>query len=226
MSFEIPEEYLDGFVQISKLKKEEVEELSSILLNLDIGKGPNTILSKAAEAVKKSEEEVKSIFTSLISALQNVYDNRVEKSELIPLLVASFKEVFPQTKSQIISALGDNLTKLIESDRRILLTRKAFNLQNDFEKVYLESRIITDIRLVYDVESPINEKNAEYAVISHQLKLTYLKDLNRTQVYFALDRDELHLLSEQIQRALEKDNQIRENCYTTGISIIDFDSLD
>jgi hypothetical protein len=75
----------------------------------------------------------------------------------------------------------------------------------DHERVYLESRILTDIRTVFKEykEQPIG------AVVVHNLKITYRQNDNEKEFFVALDGSDLLNLSQEIARAETKAKEIK-----------------
>lgn len=67
---------------------------------------------------------------------------------------------------------------------------------------------LDDMRLLFndEIESPPG-----CGVILHQLKIEYVENGKRKSVFVSLNRDDVRELSENLQRALKKEEVIKEN---------------
>ena len=83
---------------------------------------------------------------------------------------------------------------------------------------FLESRVISDIRIVY--ENELSEKE-QCALVIHNLKIRFFSKNNSFDEFFvALNLSDLEKLKETIERAIQKDKLIRDNNHElTFISI-------
>lgn len=101
----------------------------------------------------------------------------------------------------------DALSNLLNNVRQALRSRvlrasiKAWALLNDEERIYLHSRILTDVRPVFDDE---DAGRLLASVIVHTLKIATRVDGRVQGVYVSLDSDDLKELRNVIDRALEK----------------------
>ncbi len=89
----------------------------------------------------------------------------------------------------------------------IRFTAKALALSADHENLYVDARIITDVRPVF----PEDTSSIVAAVITDHLRINYYDckdELN--SIYMAMDQSDLIALREEISRALEKNKSMRE----------------
>lgn len=93
---------------------------------------------------------------------------------------------------------------------------KADRLQNDGDRIYCESKIISDIRPVFDADpkaKPIG------AVVTHTLKIAFHGD-DHNEFRVVLDSEELTSLKENIERALQKDEALRKMISEVDLKIL------
>ena len=83
---------------------------------------------------------------------------------------------------------------------------KALDLRNAYERILLKSRIVSDIRPVFDDEE-IGDVDA--AMVNHSLQLKLRVGDDESDLHIALDVDDLTSLKKQIERALEKESAAR-----------------
>ena len=123
---------------------------------------------------------------------------------------------FPNIKPEEISLLQNNLLIILDKISPLALSAKAFNLLSENKTTFIESRIISDIRLVFD--NDIIKKN-RLAVLVHNLKIVTTENDERKEFYFSLDTNDLKMLKTQIERAEKKDELIRHQ-YSNEIQFI------
>jgi hypothetical protein len=95
---------------------------------------------------------------------------------------------------------------LLTSDA-LVGTYKAFDLLTEHDHVFLDGRIVTDIRPVFRdaaTQPPLG------AVIVHTLKITYGKGHDHFDYFVALDDADLNTLQKAIGRAVEKASTLRQ----------------
>ena len=86
---------------------------------------------------------------------------------------------------------------------KLLITSKAINLTLSNDKILLDSKIITDLRPVFNLEKDISSFIGN--VITIFLNIDYrINESDINIVYLSLDEDDLSKLKEQIFRAEEK----------------------
>lgn len=100
--------------------------------------------------------------------------------------------------------LGERLQTLLKISA-LENAAKAFELVNDHQNIFLDCRVITDIRPVFGhnvEEAPVG------AVIVHHLKIVHLEGRERKYYYVALDGSDLQELIEALGRAQKKDRSL------------------
>jgi hypothetical protein len=83
---------------------------------------------------------------------------------------------------------------------------KALDLRNTYERILLKSRIVSDVRPVFDDEE-IGDVDA--AMVNHSLQLKLRVGDDESDLHIAVDVDDLTSLQKQIERALEKESAAR-----------------
>lgn len=226
MKIQIPKSVRPGFDAIAKLSQEQIELLSSIIRETPLG-----VREQAFETmfVEKSQNAKGIQFNTLqdtyviARALHSLAGLIVSSEELledilrdISLAYAEYKESPPISSE--IENLIQNLLLLLSSSSTLITTAKAKRLLHENERVYIGTRIISDMRLVFNKD--IHETNRP-AIIVHQLKIEYAQLGEEKEFFIALSSEHLEKLKKEIERALEKENAIKES-YGKTIQFIDF----
>ena len=103
-------------------------------------------------------------------------------------------------------ALAERVAKLIEVVPFQLL-HKASDLSSEHANIFLDARVITDIRPIFGTAP---DGPPEGALLSHTLKLEILRDEGEVEhFYLVLDDEDLNKLSHLIRRAKQKATSLR-----------------
>jgi hypothetical protein len=94
---------------------------------------------------------------------------------------------------------------------------KAAELQFEHERVFDRARILSDIRTVFG-ESVGDVKGA---VITHELKISYVHGSEVEELYLALDEQDLSELKQTIDRALGKTRTLEKILDKAGVNNLD-----
>ncbi|MEZ0363084.1 hypothetical protein ACAG26_05195 [Mycobacterium sp. pUA109] len=100
---------------------------------------------------------------------------------------------------------------------------KALELRNAYEKILINSRIISDIRPVFADDEDDVGGIVESAMVNHTLQLTYQPGDSRwpAELHLALDTADLKKLKRQIDRALEKGGAARALIEKGGAAVLE-----
>jgi len=186
--------------------------------------------SKLGEDIQRVEEfkdfpEIFEVIILLFRLYHNLLEDQTIKDidDFISQLVNSFieqneSEKYEDTDNEIQS-MKQFFKELLTIDTPFFYFEKAIKLLFERSKLVESTRIITDIRPVFkeqDIESP------DYSLITHNLRIFYIKDLNnKKKAFFALDHQDLIQLRSQIERALEKEEELQKLCQKAGLEIFE-----
>jgi hypothetical protein len=167
----------------------------------ELGPDIASLLSDAAAA----------IFSLLVTIEANEYQpleliNDVCNAVLADKTFASFDESSQET-------LRERLRIFLEHEGRISLSIKAADLSTEGTNVFLNSRILSDIRPIFDSKV---ENGIIGAVVVHSLKIEYQEGNFRKEFYVTLDNLDLRKLSEDISRAVAKSKVINDYLGRSG----------
>jgi hypothetical protein len=97
------------------------------------------------------------------------------------------------------------------------LGAKASALQREHEKVLLDVRVFSDLRPIFGDDA----ENLSGAVVVHMLKLSYMREGQRQEIFLALDDEDLEKMQKVIVRAEGKSKAIRK--FLSAASLPDID---
>jgi hypothetical protein len=105
-----------------------------------------------------------------------------------------------------VGKLRSRLEKLLDIEAFKTIA-KAGRLQRNGERLYCDSKILSDIRPVFGSAPTARPVGA---VVSHTLKVGYHEGSEHKEFYVILDLDDLEALNEVVTRALAKGKTLRD----------------
>lgn len=217
--YSIPSPFKKGFVILSKTEFQLTQEIADILKPLPAGMGIENITNniKVGMGDKMEEEDIEEIIRTFFSIVRFSKENDIDFDEFVEDITESItvSEEFTIEEGNL---LKDNLLCLYKCRSNILLTIKANELLGEFDRLFIDCRILSDIRIIFNEDLDNQE---QVAVVVHQLKFDYVKHGESQQTFFALDSNDLRKLKIAIDRALEKDKNIKSNVYSNNLEFIE-----
>src|SRR5215210_3823930 len=138
--------------------------------------------------------------------------SRQERLDLVPSLVGDLSAPdhtsvclpwlpSPYGITQPQPLVRHGLAELLDVDKFMVIAR-AGNLSLENEHSLTDTRVITDIRPVFEEENP--KASPRGAVIVHTLKIRYRANNEVREFFVTLDDNDVSELSEQLERASSK----------------------
>ncbi len=202
----VPASVIDGFKEIAKLNENQISELSDYLKNLEVGTKFNNIDTFISSKFK-FVDSTKTVQT-ILSCGELLDPENVRYEELAHELTESVKQSLSNEDEVSLDNLEFNLIKIFENYRNLRLTIKAYSLILENSNVYVESKIITDIRLIFNDNLTESNRNG---VIIHRLHFTIQNRKENSDFIISLDNSDLKSLKDAVDRALLKEDIIKED---------------
>lgn len=130
-------------------------------------------------------------------------------------IVSNYFEDEPMTEEEF-SLFSERLQHLQPSLWPLQITLKGIDLALEGSWTYLSSRIVSDIRLIFNESLNDNKRNG---IINHVVRITVQKGDKTKDLTFTCDLKELQMLKDQIDRAMKKHTLI-QNDYSKSIHFI------
>lgn len=205
----IPSAVIPGFKFIAKLSKKSVQQIVNYLNNTQVSSDPNHFLQGLAEFIKnelriKGHKDIAVAIASFINLLKE--DNYKIVSEN---LANSFKELhYPTITDKDFTILKYNLAQILKACDNLELSVKAYTLKKESLNIYQKSKVVSDIRVIFNKDIESKERQA---VLVHNLHITYRTNSENKQFFLALDLNDLKEIQIQIERAITKDTIIKSD---------------
>lgn len=215
----IPPPYKRGLAVIQTLDDRAFREFTSALAN---SKSLAQLTDAAHLAIKLPVEDADLLLESLL-ALQLARITRESTIDSFAQDVAtdleSGKERIEFLTTEIRGHFVERLTELFGVEA-IAVQAKARDLQLEHAHVFVNGRIITDLRPVFK-SGP--EETPGAMVLFHTLKLTYFdrqRESQRATFYVALDENDIAALKRLLERAETKSKTLRSKLEGAGINCL------
>ena len=215
----IPEEHRESLATIAKLSDADANVLISVLSETPAIRPVQRIAERIEPLLSRPKADVDSIVDTLVALYA------VRSSNEIPAAT------FTQDVCNAMRVKDGNSVPIDGPECEILQRRlsvlmaldslgvasKAAELQYEHDRVFDRVRILTDIRTVFG-EAPDDIRGA---VITHQLRISYIQGSDVKEIYFALDEEDLGDLKKSIERALGKMRTLEGLLERAGVKDLD-----
>ncbi|MFM6813420.1 MAG: hypothetical protein ACKPJ4_16030, partial [Dolichospermum sp.] len=126
----------------------------------------------------------------ILKAIRSIYSLRIQENlkntEIITGLInaVSSDDTFSQLSAEELAHFKQRLTKILAIDGAISISSQAISLLQEYDSIFLNSRIITDVRPVFKAET---KAGIAGALVVHTLKIAYQDASGSKEFYVALD---------------------------------------
>ena len=205
----------------------ENDSFQSFLAALET-ESPSLNLSKLAQSVSQSFQKISGVdLLYVITILNSFYEFRsnrkLDNDEVIQQVTKgcfedeSLAELFDD-RSKIL--FRERLFAVLNSENSLSLAHKILDTTRNQERLFLESRILTDIRTIFksDLVEPLG------AAITQVLKIEYLESNQRKDFFVALEPEDIEQLYSQLNRARQKADSLKFMLKSANISYLDITS--
>jgi hypothetical protein len=201
-SFKIPQQYQFGITLIIKIDEPLFNRLLSAITEVhpfvDID-------SLVLEISPKIEEVSINDLQEILKAIHSIYSLRIQgnlkNTEIITGLInaVSSDDTFSQLSAEELAHFKQRLTKILAIDGSISISSQALILLQEYDSIFLNSRIITDVRPIFKAET---KEEIAGALVVHTLKIAYQDASGSKEFYVALDSSDVKKLQEQLSQSL------------------------
>lgn len=216
----VPSEHAVALKCLADLPEDSFESLLIALEKSRRAIEPDHLASElVAHLPGISENELKSVVAMLVSMYSalDYFDTPPDE------FARSIGEAASQNKlngvdltTSLASVLQGRLSKLLSTDA-ISFRSKAVSVLREQNHAFCSARILTDIRPVFDVGL---ETAPSSAFLIHMLRISFHKSGSIEEFFVALDKDDLANLHEVVERALKKDDNLRNVLQKINISAL------
>lgn len=209
-SFYIPEGLKPAIARIAALSDAEVERLASALSSASSTLNIKTLIAQVQAAVKNGPTDVGEI----VQALASMNNARVGAN----MSARDFARDVGEQARKVPGAdtLERKLSLLLEVET-LVVSAKAFDVQHEYERLFIAARIVTDTRTV------LNQAGTEAVgtMIVHNLNIKFSENGQFKETFIALDDADIVKLRRVLDRAEVKTATLEKLIEKTGVRYFD-----
>lgn len=221
VKYRIPEQYKKGLSVISTMTLEQVQAFCEAVEDFKGVYNLDSLIKDIQQQALLDSLDIYNIVHAIYSLIELIAEAKTTIEDLAIDIIDSFQAVQPSTEQlndQQKKQFQNNLTQILGQTPKIKLIIKANNLISDYDKVYSNSKILTDIRFI--LSEKISDAQ-QAAVIVHQLKVEFVQNGEAKHSFYAMDINDLRKLKIIIDRAIEKESTIRSGHYFNSLNFIE-----
>ena len=205
MAMKIPKGHRASLLALAQLSPEDFGRLIQAIQNLP----PRQVLVELRNrliGVMPGLDLVnrRMLAESLVSMYASMLRGEIPVGQFVEDLTDAVTE--QDSSEDVRETMRERLGRLLNVTN-LRLSAKATVLRVDHERVYNTSRVISDLRPVFD--EPVEEGLSGFMII-HQLKIVSLRHGEPEELFFAMDDNDLALLKKTLDRAELKSKQIHQ----------------
>ncbi len=204
IKFVIPKIYKHGFEIFLSLDREFIDKFINEIENTPAGLLPQELSERLSESLALDENDLKLLISMIFSLYRAKEGSGIELNEFVDGILDAVAQT-DELKLKINENTRENFVRMLNLSGSFLLTLKAADIIREREKLILNTRIMTDVR-------PVFSENSELlgSIIIHNLRIAFEEGNEIKELYFALDKNDLTLLKENIQKAETQEQVIME----------------
>lgn len=215
----MPRPHRKAFVSLSRL---DDEVFSAACASLDSPE-PTSSLSELRARVREHLLEDDIDADLLLEALLGASSAKIWRNASsgdVARAVATFPdlEVEPDRREELIA----RVSALLDSESLATLS-KGLDVLTEHERVYLRSRIVTDVRPAYRADETVRPSGI---VLIHTLRLDVQESGQVKSIYVAMDETDLQQLRAALDREAEKTAGLKEAVKGLDLPLLDFEESD
>ncbi len=218
--FVVPRRYQAGLKRFLSLDDETQRAFIDALSRQEATANLGDLIQRAASEAENLDvddvEELTGAITGIYLGLY-VYHERPIPGAVEDILNSQEFAVSEDERERVRTYLTDLLS--IEA---LVTTTKAVNLRIENEHTFINARVLTDIRSVFDYSS--SEAQPEVPVgafIMHTLRISYYQDGQHKDFYVALDTADVSALQKTLKRADSKARGLESLLSAAGVRNLD-----
>jgi len=219
--FTIPESSYAAIRQLVDLKADDFEAL---VAGLSSGKPSKYSKPLARHISKKIPTVAEPVIHSIVEEIMTLeflkQDFEMAAEPFASALAIAAREIVSENfrySEQDAETLKSRLTKIFKADRVLELNAKASAVIADHDKLFINAKILTDARPVFDDSG----SKIEAVAIVHTLRIHFEHNQKHEDIYVSLDHEDMAKLKAAIDRANRKASALRKVMQATNVPDLD-----
>jgi hypothetical protein len=216
----VPKRDKPALAALVRMPAERMHALISALAEIAPASSLLRMSMVLGERLDVPREELYGILTMLASLYGIRHETGASIDEFVEELIRAAKaegDIEPADANW--TRVAESLAKIFAADQALGVASKASELLSESERVLCPEncRVVTDIRPVF--LDGADERPAA-ALIQHVLKIAYHDATDLKEFYVALDGDDLRVLQAILDRAVVKENTLRDMVRESNLKVV------
>jgi len=209
-NFYVPESFRPALARIAALSDAEVEQLQAALSSAAPTLKIEAIVAHARAVLPTDIPDL----LDIVQTLSSMNNGRVGADLSTQEFAHSVARQVPSRKDNPtdLVALERKLTVLLSVDP-LVVSAKAFDVQHEYDRLFIAARIITDTRTVFNQAGT----EAVGTMIVHNLNIKYSENGEFKEAFIALDDADIAKLRRVLDRAETKTAVLEKLIEKTGV---------
>jgi len=177
------------------------------------------LIEELAILVQIKQEEIE----EFLEFIREVYSTFIGMETKIEGFIDNFRTDILSVEEELIpedidwSEFNSFWEDILKMDETIGVMAKATGLMIELPRLYLESRILSDVRSIFPKKV---EERPKSGIIIHNLRIRYLKNRRSKEFHISLSSNDLRSLKKTIDRAIKKDQNLETTFEERGFTIL------
>jgi hypothetical protein len=207
---DLNKQLLIGLETIKGLTEEQEKALTTVFSVIKPSLFIDTFISDvASNATSVGKDKIGVIIRTLCSLYTGVSVKGLSSAEFVDDVIDSFNEgKEKRISSKEKKSFSDRLARFLSFENSLGITSKAWEVMTEHGLVYCDSRILTDIRPVFENDP---NKKPNHCVLVHTLRLSCHENRNtHRELFIAMDETDLYELAGVVDRAIRKGETLHQ----------------
>ena len=216
MALKIPKEHRTSLLELAQLAPETFEKLLGSIEKLRPKQSLVELRGRLVSVLPIPDvAKRRALAETLVSMNASMLRSEMSVGQFVEDLVDGVSESDATEADR--KSISERLDRILQVSA-LRLSAKATVLRVDHDRVYNASRIVTDLRPVFDEAVGDGFRGV---MLIHQLKMVSLRRGEPEELFFAMDDQDLASLKKTIDRAELKSEQIRKLLVNKNLSQFD-----
>jgi hypothetical protein len=215
----IPKRQYGILRKLSELSDAQFDELLSGLQSIQASLNPFDFAKNLSEKTKSIPPGDIKNFVGMLCSLYPAKENyKKTANEIAHDIREKLEEEKPAHFSLVnIPTVESRLVKLLDIDKAMAVTAKAYDIITDQAKIFGAAKILSDIRPIFSASA--DEVSA--ATVIHTLNISYHEEGEHREFFISLDNSDIRSLRATLDRADKKAKILTTMIQKSGINYLE-----
>jgi hypothetical protein len=216
----VPRSEEKALARVLSLSDAEVGAIHAALAESE----PALSVRRLADRVAEKTGLASDLVYNVVRTLAVLYTARDRSSTSMDEFLADVERAAKEASSEDLKApkIGwesarARIKRFLTIDRSLGITAKAYDLLNEYERVFCDARVVTDVRPIFTADVA---QKPDAAILVHTLRIAYHEGGDLKAVYVSMDTSDVASLMKLLERATKKEAGLEPLAKGAGIPLL------